>query len=261
MDFSVPKVMGILNVTPDSFYKDSRQDNEEKIRERVRTILLQGADIIDIGGCSTRPGFTAPEEEEEIERIDLGCRIVRELSAEMPISLDTYRASVASHAIEKWGVEIINDVSGGKDPGMWPLIASEKFVYVLTHNDTDFPTELEGNITAQVVSSLSFKVNELHRLGVNDVIIDPGFGFAKTTDENFRLLSQLEEIKKMGLPVLVGLSRKSMIYTTLGKSPEDSLTGTVALNMVALEKGADILRVHDVKEAKEIVKLHEKLTR
>lgn len=257
MDLNIPKVMGILNVTPDSFFHESRSFDEKQIIERVKKLLEEGVDIIDVGGCSTRPGFLPPSEEEELKRLDQGCRIVRELAPEIPLSVDTFRASVAERVISSWNIHIINDISGGEDPEMWRIVADQKVTYVLTHNvEASHP---DRNITAEVIIDLSKKVNELHRLGVNDIILDPGFGFAKTLEENFRLLNQLEEIVYMGYPVLVGISRKSMIHKTLNVTPDDSLIGTVALDAIALEKGANILRVHDVKPAKETVKLFTKL--
>ena len=257
MDLDVPKVMGILNVTPDSFYAGSRTRGRDAIKARVAKMIEEGVDIIDVGGCSTRPGFEAPEEEEELERVEEGCSIIKELAPDIPISVDTFRASIAKASISRWNVAIINDVTGGSDPEMFNTIAEHKAVYVLTHNRQINPGY--EDVTAEVITELSKKVNELHRLGVNDIIIDPGFGFAKTLEENFRLFNELEEVAKIGLPMLVGISRKSMIYKTLGCKPEETLTGTVALDAIALEKGANILRVHDVKEAVETVKLYQKL--
>ena len=257
MDLDVPKVMGILNVTPDSFYAGSRTSGRDAIKARVAKMIEEGVDIIDVGGCSTRPGFEAPEEEEELERVEEGCSIIKELAPDIPISVDTFRASIAKASISRWNVAIINDVTGGSDPEMFKTIAEHKAVYVLTHNRNE--NTGYGDVTAEVITELSKKVNELHRLGVNDIIIDPGFGFAKTLEENFRLFNELEEVAKIGLPMLVGISRKSMIYKTLGCNPEETLTGTVALDAIALEKGANILRVHDVKEAAETVKLYQKL--
>lgn len=257
MDLEVPKVMGILNVTPDSFYSGSRTYQEDTIRNRINLMISEGVDIIDVGGCSTRPGFNEVPEEEEMKRIDLGCKILRDLDPDLPLSVDTFRASIAKEAISQWKVDIINDISGGRDENMFNVVADSKIAYVLTHNSKQHL--LYKDITSDVITDLSKKVNELHRLGVNDVIIDPGFGFAKTLDENFCLLNELEEVAKMDLPLLVGISRKSMIYKTLECSPEASLVGTVALNCFALEKGANILRVHDIKPAVETIKLFKKL--
>ena len=257
MDLKVPKVMGILNVTPDSFYSESRTIREDDIRNRIREMISEGADIIDIGGCSTRPGFRKVTEEEEMERVNLGCRILREIAPDFPLSIDTFRSSVAKGSISKWNAGIINDISGGEDINMFNVVAQNRVAYVLTHNSEQHTHY--NDITADVITDLSKKVNELHRLGVTDVIIDPGFGFAKTIDENYSLLNELEEVAKMGLPLLVGISRKSMIYKTLECSPEESLVGTVALNTISLDKGANILRVHDVKPAVETIKLFKKL--
>ena len=259
MNLDIPKVMGILNVTDDSFYSESRNDTEERIRSHVRKIISQGVDIIDVGGCSTRPGFTEPSEAEEIKRIALGCQVVRELSGDIVLSIDTFRAEVARFAIDNFDADIINDISGGFDGKMWELVAEKKVTYVLTHNRFRGNHSSYNDITAEVIIDLSKKINELHRIGVNDIIIDPGFGFAKTLEGNFTLLDELGEVTEIGLPVMVGISRKSMIYKTLGVFPEESLSGTVALDAIALEKGADILRVHDVKEAKETIKLFTQL--
>ncbi|MCH5225504.1 MAG: dihydropteroate synthase [Muribaculaceae bacterium] len=258
MDLASPKVMGILNVTPDSFYAFSRTEGEREIEERVKRIVEEGADIIDVGGCSTRPGYVSPSPDDEWQRVDLACSIIKKSWPEMPLSLDTFRAEIASRAIDRWGVDIINDVSGGADPGMWPLVARKRVAYVLTHNRLDGSKDYE-DVTANVITELSWKLNELHRLGVNDVILDPGFGFAKTTEQNFRLLSELQEVARMGYPLLAGISRKSMIYKTLGKNPEETLAGTIALDAIALEKGAKILRVHDVAEARDTVILFQKM--
>lgn len=254
MDLSVPKVMGILNVTPDSFYAHSRSEEETEIRKRLQSMIEAGADIIDIGGCSTRPGYEAPSPEEEWIRVDKACRILKDISPCLPLSIDTYRTYVAARAIEKWNADIINDISGGQDRGMWTLVSEKKVAYILTHNREDNNTDY-ADVTADVITYLSKQLNDLHRLGVNDVIIDPGFGFAKTVDQNFQLMSEFQEIVRMGYPVMVGISRKSMIYKMLDVTPEEGLTGTVALHTVALEKGAHILRVHDVKEARETVEI------
>ena len=251
-DLDVPKVMGILNVTPDSFFSESRQETDFDIHNRIVRMIEQGVDIIDIGGCSTRPGYVPPSPEEEWERVESACRIVKNLAPEMPISIDTFRAAIALEAIEKFQADIINDVSGGKDPEMFKVVASKKAIYVLTHNP-ESPIQIDA--TAETITWLAKKVNELHSLGLNDIIIDPGFGFGKTIEENFRIFSELEAFSEMNLPLLVGISRKSMIYKTLGITPEESLTGTIALDAIALEKGAQILRVHDVKEAVETIRL------
>lgn len=253
LNLDVPRVMGILNVTPDSFYPGSRTSGHSEIRQRIQKMVEQGVDIIDIGGCSTRPGYTEVSEGEEWERVNLACSIVRELGIDLPLSIDTFRSSVARKAYEEWQIDIVNDVSGGTDPEMWPFVAQNHLAYVLTHNRTDGKDYKD--ITAEVVTELSWKLYELYKLGVNDVIVDPGLGFAKTLRQNYELLNELEELAETGCPVLVGLSRKLMIYKLIGEDSDSTLTGTVALDAIALEKGANILRVHDVREAKETVKL------
>ena len=259
MNLDVPKVMGILNVTPDSFYAGSRCFDIEAIKGRIQEIVEEGAHIIDIGGCSTRPGFAEPTEEEELKRVSEGCEIIRQLYPDIPVSIDTYRSSVAEEVINRYGVQIVNDISGGKDPEMWNMVSRHHVAYILTHN-SQF-ADNDGDITAKLVSELAKKAGELHRLGINDVILDPGFGFGKTREQNFKIFEDLPEIKKIGLPLLVGISRKSMIYKTLGVSPEESGQATVALDAIALEKGADILRVHDVRAAVETVKLYREIKR
>ena len=256
MNLDIPKVMGILNVTPDSFYPESRATSKDFVRKNVSQMLEQGVDIIDVGGCSTRPGFTPPTEDVELERVILGCETVRELAPDIALSIDTFRSGVARMAFENFGANIINDVSGGTDPEMWSVIKDYNGCYVLTHN-SEIPEDKDS--TALIINWLSHRVNELHRMGINDVIIDPGFGFGKNIDQNFSIFGELEEIAGMGLPLLVGISRKSMIYKTLDCGPEESLNGTIALDALALMKGADILRVHDVKAAVETVKLFVKL--
>lgn len=260
LDLDVAKVMGVLNVTPDSFHDGCRSFDEYKIERRVAEIVEEGADIIDIGGCSTRPGSQPVSYEEEWERICRALKCIKKINPQIIISVDTWRSEIAKRCVEDYGVNIINDISGGNlDPEMFNVIAELKVPYVLTHmrGNPEIMTKLAdyNDVTADVITDLSKKVNELRRKGVNDIIIDPGFGFAKTLEQNFKLLSELDEICRMGIPVMVGISRKSMIYKTLGTTPENSLTGTIVLNSIALEKGASILRVHDVSEAIETVKL------
>ena len=260
MDFSTPKVMGIVNITPDSFFSQSRTEGRDVIRERVARMRGEGADILDIGGYSTRPGAADVSPDEEYSRLARALEVVREVWPDAPVSVDTFRASVARRCVEEWGVAIVNDVSGGTlDPEMWPVVAGLRVAYVLMHM-RGTPQTMQSltdyaDVTADVVTDLARKVYELRGLGVNDIIIDPGFGFAKTPSQNFRLLDELGEFCRMGMPVLAGLSRKSMIWRTLGISPEESLEGTVALNAIALDRGADILRVHDVLPAVHAVRL------
>lgn len=271
-DFERPWVMGIINVTPDSFYARSRLVGEEmgvdirsRVSDMVEKMLDSGADCVDIGGYSTRPGCVDVPLEEEYTRLRMGLKGAREAGGDsLIISVDTFRSEIARRCVDEFGVQIINDIGGGiLDSQMYSVVGKLKTAYILMHmrgtpetmsNFTNYE-----DITRDVISDLMFKVDCLHSAGVADVILDPGFGFAKSTAQNFHLLGELEEFCKTGLPVLVGLSRKSMIWKTLATSPEKSLNGTIALNMAALMKGASILRVHDVAQAKECVDLFMKI--
>lgn len=260
-----PLVMGIVNATPDSFYSGSRTPEVCDIIERSRQLIEEGADWLDVGAYSTRPGCAEVSEEEEWRRLDEALSAIRAwIGEEVMISVDTFRASIARRCVEKYNVGIINDISGGlADPEMFPTVAELKVGYVLMHfrGTPQTMANLTGynDVTADVIRELAFRLDELRSLGVADVIIDPGFGFAKTIDQNFTLLRNLREFKILECPILAGLSRKSMIWKTLGISPEESLNATSALNMTALLNGADILRVHDAKEARRIIKLYDKL--
>lgn len=259
-DFSLPKVMGIVNVTPDSFYVGSRVEGEERIAARIRQMRSEGCDIIDIGGYSTRPGASAVDAEEEYRRLSAGLDIVRRVWPEAVVSVDTFRADVARRCVEDWDVDIINDIGGGTlDKDMWPVIADLGVAYVLMHM-RGTPADMQSHcdyedVSAEVFSDLAFKLDKLNSMGVADVIVDPGFGFAKTVEQNFRLLADLRQFRELGCPVLAGLSRKTMIWKPLGIAPEDALEGTVALDTVALMNGADIVRVHDVAPASQTVRL------
>ena len=251
-----PKVMGILNVTSDSFYGGCRQLELEAIAQRIRQIRDEGADIIDIGACSTRPGSQPVDADTEWQRLQTAIGITRHEWPEAVISIDTFRADVARRAVET-GADIINDVSAGADADMFDTIAELRVPYILMHTrgtaaSMDSLTEY-SDVTANVITELAFLIRRLRERGVCDIIVDPGFGFAKTAEQNYRLMADLEEICRIGLPVLVGISRKSMIYKPLGISPEDALPGTIALNAIALMKGASILRVHDVAAAVQTV--------
>ncbi|MDE6072778.1 MAG: dihydropteroate synthase [Muribaculaceae bacterium] len=260
MSLSTPKVMGIINITPDSFYSGSRTSEREEIAGRVRRHLTDGADIFDIGGYSTRPGCSDVAPDEEYSRLARALEVIREVAPDVPVSVDTFRAEVARRCVEEWGVEIINDVGGGTlDPEMWDTVADLDVAYILMHmrgtpatmgDFTDY-----NDVVADVLSDLAFKVAALRQKRVRDVIVDPGFGFAKTVEQNYKLLAALDKFHLTGAPVLAGLSRKSMIWRALDIKAEEALNGTTALNTVALLNGADILRVHDVKEAVEAVKL------
>ena len=260
MDLSIPKVMGILNVTPDSFFSSSRYMSEEGILYRVEQIIDEGADIIDVGACSTRPGIELVSEQEELVRLRSALHLIRKRWPEMPVSVDTFRAGIAKIVVEEYGANIINDISGGDmDPEMFATVARLQVPYILMHMQGT-PTGMQvnphyENLMLEVCQHLSRRVNDLRALGVNDIILDPGFGFGKTVDNNFEMLRRLDEFELFDLPLLVGVSRKSMIYKCLGSSPERSLNGTSVLNTMALMGGAHFLRVHDVKEAVECVKL------
>lgn len=264
MDFRSPKVMGIVNVTPDSFYGGSRVGTAEAVRRRVAEMRRDGADIIDIGGFSSRPGASDVSPEEEYNRLAGGLEAVRIEWPEAIVSVDTFRAEVARRCVEEWDVAIVNDIGGGTlDPDMWDTVAELGVTYVLMHMRgtpatmtglTDY-----GDVTAEVLSDLAFKLAKLREAGVADVIIDPGFGFAKTVEQNYRLLADLREFRVLGAPLLAGLSRKTMIWKTLGVTADEARDGTIALDTVALMNGADILRVHDVRPAVETIKLLEQL--
>lgn len=245
-----PLVMGILNVTAESFYAQSRSFTATAIKQRTKEILSEGASIIDIGGCSTKPGLAPVSEEEEMTRLAMALEAIRNVAPDALLSVDTFRAAVARRCVEDYGVQIINDVYGGEaDKAMFDTIAQLQIPYILT---AATPYE-------QLTYSLAERIDRLHLMGVNDIIVDPGFGFGKTLDENYRLMAHLEELHLLGCPLLVGISRKSMIYNLLGTTPEESLNGTTALHTIALMKGAHILRVHDVKAAREAILITEKL--
>ena len=247
-----PLVMGILNVTVESFYEASQTHTAEAIAERARAIVREGGDIIDIGACSTKPGLAPISEEEEMRRLAFALPIIRSAAPEAILSVDTFRATIAERSVKEFGVHIINDISSGKmDPQMFDVVAQLNVPYILTHNGK--------GIWKDMVYELAQNINRLHLMGVNDIIVDPGFGFGKTLDENYRLMAYLEELHLLESPLLVGISRKSMIYRQLNSTPEEALNGTTALNTIALMKGAHILRVHDVKEAVEAVKITQKL--
>lgn len=261
-----PTVMGIVNITPDSFYSGSRTEQADEIARRVDSLLDNGADWIDVGGYSSRPGGADISADKEYSRLERALEVIRRDHPDTIISVDTFRADVARKCVENWGVEIINDISGGKlDTEMWDTVDDLRCVYVLMHMRGTPSTMQEltdyKDVTADVISELAFLLDELRQKGVADVIIDPGFGFAKNTEQNFRILRDLDEFRVLGCPILAGISRKSMIWRTLDSTPEESLNGTTALNMACLMKGASILRVHDAKEASECVRLFEAITR
>lgn len=263
VDLSTPVVMGILNITPDSFFEGSRFNTESEILQQTEKMLSEGATFIDVGGYSSRPGADDISVEEELFRVTKAIQaIVREFPNAI-ISVDTFRSAVAKAAIQE-GASIVNDISAGElDSQMFETVASLKVPYIAMHmrgtpqNMKEFTPY--DNLVKDVMNYFTEKINRLKALGVYDIIIDPGFGFAKTIDQNFELLAHLHYFKNLERPILAGLSRKSMIWKTLAVSPEEALNGTTALNMTALLKGVSILRVHDVKEAVEVIKLNAKL--
>ena len=260
VNINEPWVMGILNLTPDSFYSDSRCNESTMIEQRVNQIITEGAKIIDIGGYSSRSGANDITPDEEYSRLATGLDIIKRIAPNAIISVDTFRADVARRCVNNWGVDIINDISGGNlDAEMFDTVASLGVPYILMHM-RGTPSTMQqftqyNDATLDVINDLSQKVSILKEKGVKDIIIDPGFGFSKTLEQNYTLLNNLEKFQSLNAPLLVGVSRKSMIYNTLGGSPDTALNGTTVINTLALTKGAHILRVHDVKEAVEAVKL------
>ena len=249
LDLSRPLVMGILNATPDSFYADSRQQTEGDIVSCAAKILSEGATIIDVGGCSTRPGGEVVTEAEEMQRLRMALEIIRREHPEAVISVDTFRPDVARMSVEEFGADIINDVSGGT-PEMFRMVTRLRVPYILMSLQ---PTMRE------MLLSFAEKVQQLRDMGANDIILDPGFGFGKTLEQNYEIMNELEKLLVMELPLLVGISRKSMIYRLFDCTPQQALNGTTALDIIALMKGASILRVHDVKEAMECVRIVQQL--
>ena len=260
MDLSEPQVMGILNVTPDSFYAGSRAETEQDIIRRLHQIVDEGASIVDIGGYSSRPDADHISAKEEMNRLRNGLEIIRKHRPEVVVSVDTFRADVARMCVEEYGAAIINDISAGQMDGqMFTTIARLGVPYIIMHMKGT-PQDMQvnpqyGHFLKEVFYYFSEKVQQLRDLGVKDIIIDPGFGFGKNLEHNYELMNHLEEFSLFELPLLVGVSRKSMIYKLLDITPQEALNGTTVLNTVALLKGANILRVHDVKEAVETVRI------
>ena len=265
MDMSSPKVMGILNVTPDSFFSGSRKQTEQEIADRCNQIIAEGGDIIDVGAFSTRPGAPEVSETEEMERLRYGLNILRREQPDAVVSVDTFRPDVARMAVEEYGVAIVNDVSEGgitgvvnkplgwtqgDYPEIFTMVARLGVPYILM--------SVKPNIK-EMLLGFAHEVQQLRDLGVKDIILDPGFGFGKNLDDNYRLMEEMDKLKVLGLPLLVGVSRKSMIFKLIGGDPTTSLNGTTVLHTISLMKGANILRVHDVKEAAECVAIFERL--
>lgn len=261
LELREPQIMGILNVTPDSFYSDSRTPDEAHITDRVRQMMDEGADMIDVGGYSSRPGADDVTPEEEMDRLRCGLRIVRKLYPEVPVSVDTFRADVARMCIEEEGADIINDISGGMmDRQMFRTVARLGVPYILMHMqgtpDTMQVAPHYENLRREVMLYFAERIDRLCQMGAKDIIVDPGFGFGKTLEHNYELMNHLEDFAVFNLPLLVGISRKSMIYKLTGGTPQTSLNGTTVLNTISLVKGAHILRVHDVKAAAEAKQIY-----
>lgn len=261
LELREPQIMGILNVTPDSFYSDSRTPDEVHITDRVRQMMDEGADMIDIGGYSSRPGADDVTPEEEMARLRRGLRIVRKLYPEVPVSVDTFRADVARMCIEEEGADIINDISGGMmDRQMFRTVARLGVPYILMHMqgtpDTMQVAPHYDNLRREVMLYFAERIDRLCQMGAKDIIVDPGFGFGKTLEHNYELMNHLDDFAVFNLPLLVGISRKSMIYKLTGGTPQTSLNGTTVLNTISLVKGAHILRVHDVKPAVEAKQIY-----
>ncbi|MBQ6190464.1 MAG: dihydropteroate synthase [Bacteroidaceae bacterium] len=248
LEWTKPLVMGILNATPDSFFADSRKQTAEDIAVRARQIVEEGATIVDVGAYSTRPGASEVSEEEELRRLRQALDIVKQEVPDAVLSVDTFRASVAVRIADEYGPFIVNDVTGGSDPEMFATVSRMGLPYVLT------------NVAGTALPlALAESISRLREMGQCDIIIDPGFGFGKTLDENYQIMGQLEAYKALGLPLLVGVSRKSMIYRLLECTPDEALNGTTVLHTLALQSGADILRVHDVREAVETIRIVSKV--
>ena len=264
LDLSEPQVMGILNVTPDSFYSGSRKQTEDEIESRVRQIIGEGASIIDIGAYSSRPNADDVSPSEEMERLRTGLFVIQRVAPDAIVSVDTFRADVAKMCVEEYGVGIVNDISGGMlDKDMFATVAKLGIPYILMHMQGT-PQNMQQNphyddVVKEVFMYFAEKVQRLRDLGVKDIILDPGYGFGKTVEHNYELMNHQEELLEFELPLLVGISRKSMIYKALGITADEALNGTSVLNTISLLKGANILRVHDVATCVEVVNLIQKL--
>lgn len=253
VDFQTPKVMAIVNITPDSFACRCTSMDEAGVLSAVALHLNEGADIIDIGGCSTRPDSQPVEAAEEWRRLHIALTAVKNAFPRAIVSVDTFRAELAERAIEEFGVDIINDISGLADPKMLDVIARTRVPYILMHNEP-LPTELqETDLMSRVIDFLARRLDLLHEAGVRDVAVDPGFGFGKTIEQNHTILRRLSDLRILDAPILVGLSRKSMFYKPLGITPAEALPATLEAQRVALRAGADILRVHDTAAARDLI--------
>ena len=260
LDLSTPRVMGILNVTPDSFYSSSRKQSEQEIISRIEEIVQEGGDFIDVGAYSSRPDATHISQEEEMERLKKGLTLIQKVAPHIPVSVDTFRAEIARICVEEYGAALINDISAGEmDANMFDTISRLKVPYIMMHMQGT-PQNMQqaphyDHLIQEILVYFSKKKAQLQAAGLKDIIIDPGFGFGKTVQHNYELLHHMDDLHILECPILVGVSRKSMIYKVLNTDPQQALNGTSVLHTIALLKGAHILRVHDVKECTEVIKL------
>lgn len=260
LDLSTPRVMGILNVTPDSFYSSSRKQSEQEIISRIEEIVQEGSDFIDVGAYSSRPDATHISQEEEMERLKKGLTLIQKVAPHIPVSVDTFRAEIARICVEEYGAALINDISAGEmDANMFDTISRLKVPYIMMHMQGT-PQNMQqaphyDHLIQEILVYFSKKKAQLQAAGLKDIIIDPGFGFGKTVQHNYELLHHMDDLHILECPILVGVSRKSMIYKVLNTDPQQALNGTSVLHTIALLKGAHILRVHDVKECTEVIKL------
>jgi dihydropteroate synthase len=266
IDLSAPRVMTIVNVTPDSFYDGSRSFTEKEIEHHVARAIEEGADMLDVGGCSSRPNADDVAVDEEIARVGRAMKVIRRVCPEMEVSIDTFRAEVVRRIVAEWGACIVNDISAGElDPEMITTVARLGLPYVAMHM-RGTPTTMQSmtdysDIMEEVRTYFVQKISDLRKAGIEDIVIDPGFGFAKTLEQNYQLMNGLHRLGDLGAPMLVGISRKSMIYKLLNTTPAEALNGTTALHLEALRQGAKILRVHDTREAVEVVKIYNQLNK
>lgn len=264
LDLNIPKVMGILNVTPDSFYDGGQYSNEKEITNQIEKMIEEGVDIIDVGAFSSRPGADVITAEVELNRLIPILKILKTNYSDTIVSVDTFRSEIANIVVNDYNVSVINDISAGElDSEMFITIAELNVPYIMLHMNGN-PQNMQQNtqyndVVVDILQYFSKKIEQLKLLGVCDILIDPGFGFSKTLDQNYEILKRLREFLITGLPILVGISRKSMIYKLLNKTPDESLNGTSVLNTLALQNGASIIRVHDVNEAKEAIKIYQQI--
>lgn len=266
IDLSKPRVMTIVNVTPDSFYDGSRTFTEEEIERRIAQAIAEGADMFDVGGYSSRPNADEVSVDEECVRVCRAMKVIRRVCPEVAVSIDTFRAEVVRRVFADWGDCIVNDISAGEaDSEMIPTVARLGLPYIAMHM-RGTPATMQSmtdysDVVEEVRNYFVRKLDELHSAGITDVVIDPGFGFAKTLEQNYTLMSGLHRLNDLGAPILVGISRKSMIYKLLGCTPAEALNGTTALHLEAMRQGAKIVRVHDTREAVEVVKIYNQLNK